>query len=92
MEWHIFKMGAGNDATATGGGGTTQNLFETFTGDTGSTTASAANDTFNIVGGTNISTALVGDTLTITMTGAMVLLTRICLKHLVLTMVAHLQQ
>ena len=28
-------MGAGNDATATGGGGTTQNLFETFTIDTG---------------------------------------------------------
>lgn len=54
-----------------GGGGTTQNLFETFTGDTGTTTASAANDTFNIVGGTNITTALVGDTLTITMSGAL---------------------
>ena len=54
-----------------GGGGTTQNLFETFTGDTGTTTASAANDTLNIVGGTNISTAMSGDTLTITMTGSL---------------------
>ena len=73
LKWNgtSSKWEPGNDATATGGGGTTQNLFETFTGDTGSTTASAANDTFNIVGGTNISTALVGDTLTITMTGAL---------------------
>ena len=54
-----------------GGGGTTQNLFETFTGDTGTTTASAANDTLNIVGGTNISTTMSGDTLTIDMTGTL---------------------
>ena len=54
-----------------GGGGTTQNLFETFTGDTGTTTASAANDTLNIVGGTNIATAMSGDTLTINMTGSL---------------------
>ena len=73
LKWNgtSTKWEPANDETATGGGGTTQNLFETFTGDTGTTTASAANDTFNIVGGTNISTALVGDTLTITMTGAL---------------------
>ena len=73
LKWNAStsKWEPGNDATASGGGGTTQNLFETFTGDSGTTTASAANDTFNIVGGTNISTALVGDTLTITMTGAL---------------------
>ena len=73
MKWNgtSSKWEPANDETATGGGGTTQNLFETFTGDTGTTTASAANDTFNIVGGTNISTALVGDTLTVTMTGAL---------------------
>ena len=73
LKWNgtSTKWEPANDETATGGGGTTQNLFETFTGDSGTTTASAANDTFNIVGGTNISTALVGDTLTITMTGAL---------------------
>ena len=59
LKWNgtSSKWEPANDETATGGGGTTQNLFETFTGDTGTTTASAANDTFNIVGGTNISTA-----------------------------------
>ena len=73
LKWNgtSTKWEPANDETATGGGGTTQNLFETITGDTGTTTASAANDTFNIVGGTNISTALVGDTLTVTMTGAL---------------------
>ena len=66
------KWSPANDEEGTGGsGGTTQNLFETFTGDTGTTTASAPNDTFNIVGGTNVATALVGDTLTINMTGAL---------------------
>ena len=75
----VLKWNAGNSAwepandlqSGGGGGGTTQNLFETFTGDTGTTTASAANDTLNIVGGTNISTAMSGDTLTITMTGSL---------------------
>jgi len=40
-------------------------FYKTFVGDTGSTDASAKDDTFNIVGGTNISTSLSGDTLTI---------------------------
>lgn len=67
------KWEPGNDLQGSGGGGggTTQNLFETFTGDTGTTTASAANDTLNIVGGTNISTSMTGDTLTINMTGTL---------------------
>ncbi len=67
------KWEPGNDLQGSGGGGggTTQNLFETFTGDTGTTTASAANDTLNIVGGTNISTTMSGDTLTINMTGTL---------------------
>ena len=54
-----------------GGGGTTQNLFETVTADTGTTTASAATDTLIIAGGTNISTSITGDTVTVTMTGAL---------------------
>lgn len=61
-----------NDNTATGGGGgTTQNLFETINADSGNTTASAATDTLTIAGGTNISTAIVGDTVTINMTGTL---------------------
>ena len=61
-----------NDETASGGGGgTTQNLFETINADSGSTTASAATDTLTIAGGSNISTSIAGDTVTIAMTGAL---------------------
>ena len=61
-----------NDETATGGGGgTTQNLFETINADSGSTVASAATDTLTIAGGSNISTSIAGDTVTIAMTGAL---------------------
>ena len=60
-----------NDETATGGGGSTQNLFETVNADSGATTASAATDTLTIAGGTNISTSIAGDTVTINMTGTL---------------------
>ena len=60
-----------NDATATGGGSTTQNLFEGINADSGSTTASAPTDVLTIAGGTNISTSIAGDTLTINMTGTL---------------------
>jgi len=46
-----------------------QNLFETVTADSGSTTANVTTDTLNIVGGTNVTTTIVGDTLTIDATG-----------------------
>ena len=62
---------ANDDSSGGGGGGTTQNLFETINADTGTTTASAATDTLIIAGGTNISTAITGDTVTVTMTGAL---------------------
>jgi len=48
----------------------TPNLWATFTGDAGSTTANTTADVFNIVGGAGIATAIVGDTITITNTGA----------------------
>ena len=55
--------GAGNftfeDAPETG---STQNLFSTITSDDGSTTANAITDTLNILGGTNIATAIATDT------------------------------
>tara|TARA_B100002019_G_scaffold107149_1_gene92013 strand:- start:12254 stop:13738 length:1485 start_codon:yes stop_codon:yes gene_type:complete len=66
------KWQPANDEQGTGGsGGTTQNIFETVNADTGTTTASAPNDTLIIAGGTNISTTLSGDTLTIDMTGTL---------------------
>ena len=66
------KWQPANDEQGTGGsGGTTQNLFETVNADTGTTTASAANDTLIIAGGTNISTSISGDTVTIDMTGSL---------------------
>jgi len=52
-----------------GTGGSTQNLFETITGDTGSTTANSATDTLNLVGGVQIETSVTGDTLTVFTTG-----------------------
>lgn len=45
------------------------NVFETIAGDTGSITADNQTDTLNIVGGTNISTTIVDDTLTIDFSG-----------------------
>ena len=62
---------ANDDSGGGGGGGTTQNLFETVTADTGTTTASAATDTLIIAGGTNIATAITGDTVTVNMTGTL---------------------
>lgn len=58
-------------ASSGGGGGTTQNLFESVNADSGTTTASAATDTLTIAGGTNISTSIAGDTVTVSMTGAL---------------------
>ena len=42
-----------------------RNIFTTVSGDTGSTTANVLNDTLTISGGDNITTAVVGDILTI---------------------------
>ena len=46
-------------------------LFEGINADSGSTTASAPTDVLTIAGGTNISTSIAGDTLTINMTGTL---------------------
>ena len=50
---------------ATTGAGTTQNLWETITADSGSTTAGDPNDTLAIAGGDLLTTSIVGDTVTI---------------------------
>lgn len=53
-----------------GGGGATQNLFETINADSGTTTANTATDTLTVSGGSNISTSISGDTLTIAFSGS----------------------
>ena len=42
-----------------------QRFYKTFVGDSGSTAASAKDDTFNVVGGSGITTVVTGDTVTI---------------------------
>lgn len=46
------------------------NTFKTFTADTGTTTADIQNDTLVVAGGTNVTTAISGDTLTINATAS----------------------
>ena len=48
---------------------TALNLFQTVTADTGSTTANSGTDTLIIAGGTDIDTAIVGDTVTVNFSG-----------------------
>ena len=50
--------------------GGNQNVFNTVDGDTGTTTANSTTDTLTIAGGANISTSVVGDTLTVAYTGS----------------------
>lgn len=46
-----------------------QNIWETITSDSGSTTADITTDTLTIAGGSNVTTSIVGDTLTIAASG-----------------------
>jgi len=65
--------GSGNfsfiDATSSGGD-PDQNLFATVAADSGVTTADTTTDTLTIAGGTDISTSISGDTLTLSYTGS----------------------
>jgi len=54
----------------TGAGGTSQNLFQTVSADLGSTTADTSTDTLTVAGGTDISTSISGDILTVSFTGS----------------------
>jgi len=54
----------------TGSSGASQNLFETVSADSGSTTADASTDTLTVSGGTDITTSVSGDTVTISYTGS----------------------
>ncbi len=61
VQWEAAPGAAGGDPD--------QNLWETIAADTGSVAANTITDTFTIAGGTNTSTAISGDTLTINVTG-----------------------
>jgi hypothetical protein len=61
-------MFLGHERSSSGGGGS-QNLWSTFTADSGNTTANSTTDNLTVTGGTGISTSIVGDTLTISATG-----------------------
>jgi len=62
--------GSGGFSFVTVASGGLQNIFETVSGDNGSTTANSQTDTLTVAGGTNIATAIVGDTLTINYVGS----------------------
>jgi len=61
------KWKPGDDAA----GVSSVNLFATVSGDTGSTTANSQTDTLTIAGGTNITTTVVGDTITLDFSGSL---------------------
>ena len=66
FEGSVTVVDAGNDtATITISGDPDQNLWETIAADTGSTSADTTTDTLTIAGGTNVTTSITGDTLTI---------------------------
>ena len=59
-----------DDATgAAGGGDPDQNLWATITGDTGTTTANTTTDSLTVAGGTNITTSVEGDIVTVAFSG-----------------------
>ena len=64
--------GAGNFTFQTiSSGGANQNIWATFNGDAGTTTANTTTDTFTFTGGTNINTTVVGDSVRIDMPAAL---------------------
>ena len=70
LKWNGTKFVPADDIQGTSGGAT-QNLFATIFGDSGSTTANTTTDSLTIAGGTDITTAVVGDTLTVNFSGTL---------------------
>ena len=65
-ESSIDKYSKGEVNTLISGNVDALRFYKTVTGDSGSTAASSKDDTFNVVGGSGITTAVTGDTVTIT--------------------------
>lgn len=67
LKWNGTNFVPADDVAGAG----EQNIFATIAGDTGNTTANTSSDTLTITGGTNITTAVVGDTLTVNFNGTL---------------------
>ena len=67
LKWNGTKFIPADDNAGAG----QQNIFASVAGDTGTTTANSVTDTLTIAGGTNIATAVSGDTLTINFDGTL---------------------
>ena len=67
LKWNGTNWVPGDDNA----GVSSINVFQTIGADTGSTTANSQTDTLTITGGTNITTAITGDTLTINFSGSL---------------------
>ena len=67
LKWNGTNWVPGDDNA----GVSSINVFQTIGADTGSTTANSQTDTLTIAGGTNITTAIVGDTLTVNFSGSL---------------------
>lgn len=68
LKWDGSNWVPGDDLSGSG----EQNLFASFAADTGTTTANSTSDTLTITGGTNITTSITGDTVTINFDGTIV--------------------
>tara|TARA_B100000212_G_C27382405_1_gene537648 strand:+ start:2250 stop:3734 length:1485 start_codon:yes stop_codon:yes gene_type:complete len=66
----LTTNGSGTFTFTTISTGGNQNIFQTVDADTGTTTANSTTDTLTVAGGANISTSIVGDTVTIAYTGS----------------------
>ena len=67
LKWNGTNWVPGDDNA----GVSSINVFQTVGADTGSTTANSQTDTLTIAGGTNITTAVSGDTVTINFSGSL---------------------
>ncbi len=67
LKWNGTNWVPGDDNA----GVSSINVFQTVGADTGSTTANSQTDTLTIAGGTNITTAITGDTVTINFSGSL---------------------
>ena len=65
----VITPNAGNDTIQIDSSITEPNVFQSIGSDSGSKTAGTTTDTLNVVGGSSISTSIVGSTLTINYTG-----------------------
>ncbi len=68
LKWNGTKWAPANDDS----GISSLNIWASVAGDSGSTTADSQSDTLTVAGGTNITTAVSGDTLTVNFDGTLV--------------------